>query len=639
MITDSLRLLVLSLPRSLKRFLVIGLDSTLCALTAWAALALRLETWNPSTLVSSLPIYVAMAVGPPIFGVFGLYNAIFRFSGREYLHKQGRAVGMYGLIYFFIFTIVGFGGVPRSVGLMQPTLLFLAMITSRSLIVNWLGQSSATVVRSAVLIYGVSNSGRQLADSLVSSKQRQFLGFVDDDPTLWGNTIDSRKVYPSQELASVVMKTGATELWLAKPSVSSYRKRALIESLRGLSVRVLTIPTISDIASGKVRVSDIRELDTNELLGREIAEPNATLMGFDIKDKTVLVTGSGGSIGSELCRQIIEHKPAKLLLVDHSEFALYSIHVELIKILKVRHGPTFDVGGLLVPLLGSIVDQVFVARIFDDWRPHTVYHAAAYKHVPLVEHNPANAIYNNVWGTLTTAQTAVRFRSRKFILVSTDKAVRPTNVMGASKRLSEMVIQALNLEGNTERNPTIFSMVRFGNVLDSSGSVVPLFRRQIADGGPVTVTHPDIVRYFMTLKEAAQLVIQAGSMANGGDVFLLDMGKPVKIIELAERMITLSGFTVRNDSNCEGDIEIEITGLRPGEKLFEELLIGNDAESTEHPKIMRSNEDFLTWEKLLPELSTLIAAINQNNVIQIKVIMKSVVSGYLSEAKISDCLK
>lgn len=403
-----------------------------------------------------------------------------------------------------------------------------------------------------------------------------------------------------------------------------------------------TLPSVTDLAQGKVSISDLHELDIDDLLGREPVAPNHILLAKNITGKVVLVTGAGGSIGSELCRQILAANPAKLLLIEQSEFALYAIHQELEEKLA---GLDVATPPVLVPLLASVQDDDRMREIMSTWHPHTVYHAAAYKHVPLVEHNPAAGIKNNVLGTLRTAQAALDAGVSDFVLISTDKAVRPTNVMGASKRLAEMALQALAASqsatqavagGKVGTGGTKFSMVRFGNVLGSSGSVVPKFRQQIRDGGPITLTHPEVTRYFMTIPEAAQLVIQAGAMAKGGDVFVLDMGQPVKIMDLARRMVELSGLTVKDEQHPEGDIEIAVTGLRPGEKLYEELLIGDNPKPTVHPRIMKAHEEFIPWAEFEAKLTALEMALNVNDVGVIRLMMQQLVAGYIPSDDIVD---
>jgi FlaA1/EpsC-like NDP-sugar epimerase len=411
------------------------------------------------------------------------------------------------------------------------------------------------------------------------------------------------------------------------------RRNEILNALKPHKVAVRTLPGLSDIATGKIKLSDVRELDIDDLLGREPVKPNGLLLNLNTHQKTVLVTGAGGSIGSELCRQILKTNPKQLLLVDMSEFALYLIHQKLQALVADDDGVDIEI----VPLLASVCDEVRMHEIMDTWKPHTVYHAAAYKHVPLVEHNPAEGVRNNVWGTWVCAEAAVRNKVRNFVLISTDKAVRPTNIMGATKRLAEMVLQALAEAGSgVSGAKTTFSMVRFGNVLGSSGSVVPLFREQIKNSGPITLTHAEMTRYFMTIPEAAQLVIQAGAMGQGGDVFVLDMGQPVKIIDLARRMVELSGQTVRDEQRPDGEIELNVTGLRPGEKLYEELLIGDNPQPTQHQRIMKAQEQFLSWPLLESKLNSLGLAISVNDVALIRGLLKQLVSGYEPSGEVVD---
>lgn len=428
------------------------------------------------------------------------------------------------------------------------------------------------------------------------------------------------------DLVNLASTLSISTILLALPSITRKRRNEILSHIRNAQVSVRTLPSVTDLAQGKVSVADLRELDIDDLLGREPVAPNHLLLAKNITGKVVLVTGAGGSIGSELCRQTLALEPTKLLLIEQSEFALYAIHQEL-------EGRLNKSGAVnIVPLLASVQDDERMHEIMSTWRPNTVYHAAAYKHVPLVEHNPAEGIKNNVLGTLRTALAAAAHGVSDFVFVSTDKAVRPTNIMGASKRLAEMALQALA----STHTDIKFTMVRFGNVLGSSGSVVPKFRQQIREGGPVTLTHPEITRYFMTIPEAAQLVIQAGAMAKGGDVFVLNMGQPVKIMDLARRMIELSGLTVKSEDNPDGDIEIELTGLRPGEKLYEELLIGDNPESTSHPRIMKAHEDFIPWTSLKNKLSALEIALNADDVSVIRLMMQKLVTGYTPSKEIVD---
>jgi FlaA1/EpsC-like NDP-sugar epimerase len=420
-------------------------------------------------------------------------------------------------------------------------------------------------------------------------------------------------------------------VFLAIPSAPRARRNEILDLVRAAHVQVRTLPGVMDLAQGRVQVSDLKELDIEDLLGRDPVPPNPLMLAKNITGKVVMVTGAGGSIGSELCRQIVQLSPSALLLVELTEFALYAIEHELQAHLQEANSQV-----VLVPLLANVRDASRMTEIFATWKPHTVYHAAAYKHVPLVEHNPAEGIKNNVLGTLTTAMQAVAHGCSDFVLISTDKAVRPTNVMGASKRLAEMVLQAQAAAMAQANGNTRFSMVRFGNVLDSSGSVVPLFRRQIKDGGPITLTDERITRYFMTIPEAAQLVIQAGAMASGGDVFVLDMGEPVKIIDLAKRMVELSGLGLKDEANPNGDIEIQVTGLRPGEKLYEELLIGDNPLPTPHPRIMKAHEDFLPWTELQSKLAALGLSLDANDVPLIRTLLKDLVPGYQPDGEVVD---
>ena len=460
---------------------------------------------------------------------------------------------------------------------------------------------------------------------MANSHEITVVGFVDDDDRLHGHVLNGQPIYNPSDIEALTSTLHISDVLLAMPSLSRHRRNEILSQVRSARVAVRTLPSMNDLAQGKVSISDLRELDIDDLLGREPVAPNHILLTKNILGKVVLVTGAGGSIGGELCRQILQVGPSKLLLIEQSEFALYSVQQELEE-KKAR------IETELVPLLASVQDPDRMREIMSTWRPDTVYHAAAYKHVPLVEHNPAAGIKNNVLGTLHTAQAAIESGVTDFVLISTDKAVRPTNVMGASKRLAEMTLQAL-APVNTG---TKFCMVRFGNVLGSSGSVVPKFRQQIRDGGPISLTHPDVTRYFMTIPEAAQLVIQAGAMAKGGDVFVLDMGQPVKIFDLAKRMVELSGLTLQDEQNPDGDIAIEVTGLRPGEKLFEELLIGDNPKPTIHTCIMKANEEFIAWEELEGKLNALEVALSVNDVGVIRLMMKQLVSGYIPSDDIVD---
>lgn len=620
---------IMALPREAKRFVALSVDLGLCVLTVWLAFYLRLGEFVAISGTALWAVAASVGIALPIFVVSGLYRAIFRYSGWPALLAVARAMGIYGLLYASVFTAIGVAGVPRTVGIIQPILLLLFVGASRALARVWLGDQYLSILKRAsrpkVLIYGAGTTGRQLAAAMANSHEMQVAGFLDDDDRLHGRVLNGQPIYNSADLDNLATTLNISDVLLAMPSLSRKRRNEILSQIRSAHVAVRTLPSVTDLAQGKVSISDLRELDIDDLLGREPVTPNHILLVKNIVGKVVLVTGAGGSIGSELCRQILAVNPVKLLLIEQSEFALYAIHQELEE--KQLERPVH-----LVPLLASVQDEERMHEIMSTWRPDTVYHAAAYKHVPLVEHNPAEGIKNNVLGTLKAAQAAARNGVADFVLISTDKAVRPTNIMGASKRMAEMVLQALA----ATTAGTKFTMVRFGNVLGSSGSVVPRFRQQIRDGGPITLTHPEITRYFMTISEAAQLVIQAGAMARGGDVFVLDMGQPVKIIDLARRMIELSGLEVRDEDNPDGDIEIEITGLRPGEKLYEELLIGDNPKPTTHPRIMKAHEDFLAWPELEQRLLALQAALEVNDVRVVRLMLQELVSGYQPSGDIVD---
>jgi FlaA1/EpsC-like NDP-sugar epimerase len=622
---------VLALPRLAKRFVALSLDLSLCILTVWLAYYLRLGEFVALSGNALIAIGVSIGLALPIFLVSGLYRAIFRFSGWPALLAVARAVAIYGLLYASLFTAIGIDNVPRTIGIIQPILLLMFVGASRAFARVWLGDQYNSILkrssRPKVLIYGAGSNGRQLVAAMTNSNEMEVVGFLDDDDRLQGHVLNGLPIYSPVDLSNLVSNLSISNVLLALPNISRKRRNDILNQIRMAHVSVRTLPSMTDLAQGKVSISDVRELDVDDLLGREPVMPNHILLAKNIHHKVVMITGAGGSIGSELCRQIGLIGPAKLLLIEQSEFALYTIHKELEEKLA-------NVDIALVPLLASAQDEDRMREIISTWRPDTIYHAAAYKHVPLVEHNPAAGIKNNVLGTLYTAQAAAENGVADFVLISTDKAVRPTNVMGASKRLAEMALQAL--AADTKYAATKFSMVRFGNVLDSSGSVVPKFRQQIRDGESITLTHPEVTRYFMTIPEAAQLVIQAGAMAKGGDVFVLDMGQPVKIMDLARRMIELSGLIVRDEQNPDGDVEIEITGLRPGEKLYEELLIGDNPQSTLHPRIMRAQEEFIPWSEFEHKLKSLEIALNVNDVGVIRLMLQQLVAGYLPSDAIMD---
>ncbi len=606
MVTITLSSLLINLHRSAKLIIVILIDSSLCVLSLWLALYLRLGEfvnldWK---YVSALATSLILAI--PIFILSGLYRAIFRYSGWSALMNIAKGVLIYGVIYASMFTVHGIVSIPRTIGIIQPVLLLILVAATRSIAHYWLGgaykQRIGASAKERVLIYGAGSAGRQLADALSGNSEIKILGFLDDDRHLIGRVLKGLTIYSPEKILENASRLKVTHIYLAIPSVSRRRRQEIIEQVRRTQVSIRTLPSFSDIAQGKITINDLRELDIDELLGRPIVEPDYALLTQNIMNKAVMVTGAGGSIGSELCRQIIHLDPTRILLVEHSEFALYQITKELMDI-KAR----FNLDAVQInPILASVRDLDAIERIFLEYPLDTIYHAAAYKHVPLVEENVIEGTLNNVFGTKILTELVIKYSVLNFVLISTDKAVRPTNIMGATKRWAELIVQSCAAQALKSGSKQRFCAVRFGNVLGSSGSVVPLFRSQISKGGPITLTHPEITRYFMSIEEAVALVLQAGSISDGGEIYLLDMGIPIKIFELAQSMIKLSGHTIKDDENPDGDIEIAITGLRPGEKLHEELLINlNSSAPTPHPKIYKALEPMLAERQVKIKLSSL----------------------------------
>ncbi len=617
---------LLELPRAQKRALMLAGDLVFVPTALWCAITLRFGI-IPQNLSDQLgPYFVVVLTAIPVFVRLGLYRAVIRYLGPRALVTVTKgvitSVAFLALINQFIFV----ERLPWSVLVIYAALALLYVSGSRFLIRGMINYRSAGSAH-RVVIYGAGAAGVELAIGLRRSGRYSPVAFVDDNHALHGSTVASIEVFAPDMLPELIREEAASTVLLALPSQSRRRRQEILKQLEPLNVLVQTVPDYSDIAAGHANVEDIRDVDANDLLGRDPVVPNERLMDACIRNKVVMVSGAGGSIGSELCRQILQLKPARIILLEISEVALYSIDKELR--LLIQH---LQVNVEIVALLGNAHHRQRIQEIMTTYGVQTVYHAAAYKHVPIVEHNVVEGIHNNVFGTWYSAEAAIEAKVETFVLISTDKAVNPTNVMGATKRLAEIVLQGLQQRGSSTR----FCMVRFGNVLESSGSVVPLFREQINRGGPVTVTHKDIIRYFMTIPEAAQLVIQAGSMAKGGDVFVLDMGKPVRIEDLAKRMIHLMGLMVRDEQFPDGDIEIVYTGLRPAEKLYEELLIGNDVMGTEHPRIMRATEHHLPWSSVASLLEGMLDTINRSDCIGAREALMQAVIEYKPQQEIQD---
>lgn len=611
---------ILDLPRATKRALALTVDISLCIITIWLAFCFRLNDWVALEGIELVTIPVSLTLAIPIFITMGLYRAIFRFIGWSAFVTVLKAVTIYGLAFMAIFTAVSFPGIPRTVGILQPLLLLIAIGLSRFLARYFLYDAYNRILRKSgrknILIYGAGHEGRQFGGALGHSADFKVVGYLDDDTSLHGSLIGGIRVFRSVDILKVCALNNVRMVLLALPDIDRGRRNEIIETLRGAQVAVRTMSTLDAMTMGNAAYANMHELDVEDLLGREAVPPDRTLIERDVQSKVVLVTGAAGSIGSELCRTLLQLRPKTLVILDQNEYGLYSLENEL------RSTRATDTE--IISILADVCDEHRIKHLLARWRPTTLYHAAAYKHVPIVEQNPAEGIKTNVFGTLNVARAAMEAGVLRFVLVSTDKAVRPTSVMGASKRLAEMSLQALNATGTA----TVMTMVRFGNVLGSSGSVVPLFRKQIADGGPVTLTDPDVTRFFMTIPEASQLVVQAGAMGTGGDVFILDMGEPVKIMDLARRMIELCGLTVKDEQNLYGDIEIVMTGLRPGEKLYEEVLIGNNPKPTRHPKVMQAHEGFISMNLLESHLLTLRQLLHTEDVDGIKELLAFLVEDY-----------
>ena len=601
------------------------MDIGLCILCTWLAIYLRLEQFVKINDVTILAFKISALLAIPIFWLMGLYKTIFRFQGSSIIFTVFGATFTYALLYFVVIGIYGIQGIPRSIGIIQPILLFLAILASRITIkflflINFKKSKNKT----NVLIYGAGSAGRQLLTSLENNLEMKVVGFLDNEPQFHRQKMLGQTVYDPMKIEKLINKKNVELVLLALPSITRQKRNQIINTLNKYKVIVKTLPSIQDIVDGRVSVSDIKDLSIDDLLNREQVQPNSELLSKNINSKVVMVTGAGGSIGSELSRQIIKLKPKILILIELSEFALYKISEDL-KILNKRIK--------IIPLLLNIQNQSKIEQVFKTFNIDTVYHAAAYKHVPLVEENICESVKNNVFGTFILAEAAIKYNVQNFVLISSDKAVRSTNVMGATKRLAEICVQSLYDNQNQQSK---IAIVRFGNVLESSGSVIPKFKKQIKERGLVTLTHPDVTRYFMTITEASQLVIQAGAMAEKCEVYVLDMGESIKIKDLVERMIKLSGLSIKDDKNLDGDIKIKITGLRPGEKLYEELLIGDNPQKTFHEKIQKAQDPFIHYNKLKIDLYKLSNLIEENKVKEVKYMLANLVPSYQSNSKIVD---
>jgi FlaA1/EpsC-like NDP-sugar epimerase len=634
---------ILRLPRTAKRLILALGDCVLVALGLWISFSLRLGEFYLPQGVQAHFVYLfllAPALAMLIFPFFGLYRVIIRHTGLHAAWAIVRAITVYCLAFGVLVLLLKMNAVPRSVILINWAVAIILVggfrIIGRWWLTGNLKLAAGSKHKVKVAIYGAGAAGVQLATALSSSAHFKPVAFIDDSPSLQGNDIQGLPVYAFNRLNDLIEDLGITEVLLAMPSVPRSRRSEIISLLEPHSVHVSTLPGMDDLASGRIKVEDIREVGVGDLLGRDSVEPDLDLLHANVKNKVVLVTGAGGSIGSELCRQIVKIGPRKLILFERGEHDLYSVENELVELVR-RQNPELKMpANLIVPILASTLDQGRLESVCKAFGVQTIYHAAAYKHVPMVERNPSEAVRNNVLGTYKAVLAAIDAEVETFVLISTDKAVRPTSTMGATKRFAEMLLQGFAAQGTGK---TRFTMVRFGNVLGSSGSVVPLFREQIQKGGPVTVTDPKIIRYFMTIPEAAQLVIQAGAMGQGGDVFVLDMGEPVKILDMAKRMIHLSGFEVKDEANPHGDIEIAFIGLRPGEKLYEELLIGEKVVSTHHPLIMSAHEDSLPWESLMHYIDQFEKSIHSHDVELSRALLVESVNGFNPQCEVADLVQ
>jgi len=633
----------IGLQRRCKAFILICADVFFVLLALWSAFSLR---WGVLYIPKGDEWYLfaaAPVIAVTIFVRLGLYRAIIRYIEIRFLWTIIQATTLYALVFAFVLYQSGIKLIPRTVSPLNWLIVILLVGSSRFFARWWLGEtyfrlggsrSASELRKKNVVIYGAGNAGVQLASALAHGRDFRPVAFIDDDKLLHRRKVNGLRIYPLSSLSYLIDRHQVSDVLLAMPSAKRARISELIRLLEPYAVHVMSMPGLADIAQGRVTVDALQEVDIADLLGRNPVAPDQSLLHATISGKVVMVTGAGGSIGSELCRQIIQLQPLSLILFELSEFALYAIENELNHLLTKGKGSKYIE---IITVLGSVTNAQRIEKVCKAFKVQTIYHAAAYKHVPMVEKNPGEAIWNNIFGTLHAAQAAINAEVELFVLISTDKAVRPTNTMGATKRFAELILQALSLDAG-HKHQTRFTMVRFGNVLGSSGSVVPLFREQIARGGPVTVTDARIIRYFMTIPEASQLVIQAGALGQGGDVFVLDMGEPIRILDLAKRMIHLSGLEIKDEEHPSGEIEISFTGLRPGEKLYEELLIGDNVSETSHPRIMRAEEQIIPWFELENMLEALEKAAKDDDFERVRDVLKRAVSGFVPQCEIGDLL-
>jgi len=619
---------MLELPRYVKRAITLSLDCIFILVAYWGAWLIRMgdidvlyqsDNWYMLSilLIATLTFFVRL----------GLYRAIIRYIGMKAVVTILLGTFSSAILFVFLGFLSGYF-LPRTIPFLYLTLLITFVCGSRFLIRAAVSQSIKRN-KERVVVYGAGSAGRQLVQSLMQSIDYEPFAFIDDDKNLNKTFILGRAVFSFEYFMGISKELSITQVLLAMPNLNKSERAKILSKLEPLAIEVKTIPDMSDLVSGNAKIDELHDVKIEDLLGRDAVVADKSLLEKNIVGKVVMVTGAGGSIGSELCRQILLLKPDTIVLYESSEFALYNIETELTQTMS-----SYDLDVEIKPIIGNVQKEKQLSAVLETFGVQTVYHAAAYKHVPLVEYNIIEGVRNNVFGTYYTAKAAVSAGVETFVLISTDKAVRPTNIMGTTKRVAELVLQALNDNGSN----TTFCMVRFGNVLGSSGSVVPLFKDQIRKGGPVTITHKDITRYFMTIPEASQLVIQAGAMAYGGEVFVLDMGESVKISDLAIKMIHLMGLEVKNDSNPYGDIELQYSGLRPGEKLYEELLIGDNSFKTDHDRINKANEISLSWSDMKILLDSLDSASENYEVESVQKLLRNAPTGYVPTSKLCDLL-